>query len=97
MCINFSKFNGIVLWVNFLYLIEYFKDLQKIQCCWSPRNRNVTNLMKYVLNGSFMDTWLDSPYIYDISDTNDRDSMTIMTEVRSEGWHMKYMIFQAWI
>ena len=49
MCINFSKFNGIVLWVNFLDLIEYFKDLQKKQCCWSPRNRNVTNLMKYVL------------------------------------------------
>ena len=36
-------------------------------------------------NGSFMDTWLDSPYIYDIYDINDRDSMTIMTQVRSEG------------
>ena len=38
-------------------------------------------------NGSFMDTWLDSPYIYDIYDTNDGDSMTVMTQVRSEGWH----------
>ena len=26
-----------------------------------------------------MDTWLDSPYIYDIYDTNDGDSMTIVT------------------
>ena len=34
-------------------------------------------------NGSFMDT-LDSPYIYDIYDTNDGDSMTVMTQVRSE-------------
>ena len=36
-------------------------------------------------NGTFMDTWLDSPYIYDIYDTNDEDSMTFMTQVRSEG------------
>ena len=36
-------------------------------------------------NGSFMDTWLDSPYIYDIYDTNDGDSMTVMTKVRSKG------------
>ena len=35
--------------------------------------------------GSFMDTWLDSPYTYDIYDTNDIDSMTDMTQVRSEG------------
>ena len=33
-------------------------------------------------NGSFMDTWLDSPYIYD---TNDGDSMTVMTQVISKG------------
>ena len=33
-------------------------------------------------NGSFMDTWLDSPYIYD--DTNDEDSMTVMTHVKFE-------------
>ena len=32
-------------------------------------------------NGSFMDTWLDSLYIYDIYDTNDADSMTFMTQV----------------
>ena len=32
-------------------------------------------------NGSFVDTWLDSPYIYDIYDTNDGDSMTVMTQV----------------
>ena len=36
-------------------------------------------------NGSFIDTWLDSPYIYDIYDTNDGDSMTAMTQFRSEG------------
>ena len=38
-------------------------------------------------NRSFMDTWLDSPYIYDINDiydTNDGDYMTIMTQVRYE-------------
>ena len=42
-------------------------------------------------NGSFMDTWLDSPYIYDIYDTNDGYSMIVMTQVRYEGWHMTYM------
>ena len=36
-------------------------------------------------NVSFMDTWLYSPYIYDIYDTNDGDSMTVITQVRSEG------------
>ena len=36
-------------------------------------------------NGSFMDTWLNSPYIYDIYDTNDGDSMKVMTQVKSEG------------
>ena len=36
-------------------------------------------------NGSFMDTWLDSPYIHDIYDTNDGYSMTVMTQVRFEG------------
>ena len=36
-------------------------------------------------NGSFMDAWLDSPYIYDIYDTNDGDYMTVMTQVRYEG------------
>ena len=34
---------------------------------------------------NFMDTWLDSPYIYDTYDTNDGDSMTAMTQVRYEG------------
>ena len=38
-------------------------------------------------NGSFMDTSLDSPYINDIYDTNDGDSMIVMTQVRYEGWH----------
>ena len=38
-------------------------------------------------NGSFMDTWLDSPYIYDIYDTNDGDSMTVIRQVRYEGWN----------
>ena len=37
--------------------------------------------------GSFMDTWLDSPYIYDIYDTNDGDSMKVMTQVRYECWN----------
>ena len=41
------------------------------------------------INGSFMDTWLDSPYIYDIYiDTNDGDSMTVMKQVRYEGLNM---------
>ena len=35
--------------------------------------------------GSFMDTWLDSPYTYDIYDTNDRDSMKVMTKLIYEG------------
>ena len=35
-------------------------------------------------NGTFMDTWLDSPYTFDIYDTNDGDYMTIMTQFRSE-------------
>ena len=39
----------------------------------------------------FMDTWLDSPYIYDIYDPNDGDSMTIITKVRYEGIHLKYL------
>ena len=47
--INFSIFNGIVLWVNFLDLIKYYKELQKTQCCLSPCNRKFPNLMKYVL------------------------------------------------
>ena len=33
-------------------------------------------------NGNFMDTWLDSPHIYNIYDTNDGDSMTVMKQVR---------------
>ena len=36
-------------------------------------------------NGSFMDTWLDSPYIYDIYDTNYGDSMVVIKQVRYEG------------
>ena len=31
--------------------------------------------------GETMDTWLDSPYIYDIYDTNDGDAMKFMTHV----------------
>ena len=48
-------------------------------------------------NGSFMDTWLDSPYIYDIYDTNDGYSMTVMTQVRYEGWNTDIMTCQYWI
>ena len=47
----------------------------------------VTYMVEQDPNGSFMDTWLDSPYIYDIYDTNDGDSMKVMTQVRYEGWH----------
>ena len=36
-------------------------------------------------NKSFIDTWLDLPYIYDIYDTNDGDSMRVMTQARYEG------------
>ena len=46
---------------------------------------NVTYIGEEEPNGSFMDTWLDSPYIYDIYDTNDGDSMIVMTQVRYEG------------
>ena len=49
-------------------------------------------------NGSFMDTWLDSLYIYDIYDiydTNDGDSMTVMTQVRYEWWNNEILTFQA--
>ena len=46
-------------------------------------------------NGSFMDAWLDSPYIYDIYDTNDRDSTIVMTQVISKGLHMKYLTCHA--
>ena len=35
------------------------------------------------------------PYIYDIYDTNDGDSMTVMTQVRYEGLNITYMTFQA--
>ena len=48
-------------------------------------------------NGSFMDTWLDSPYIYDNYVTNDGDSMTVMTQVRYEGWNTEIMTCQSWI
>ena len=44
-------------------------------------------------NGGFMDTWLDSPYIYDIYDTNDGYSMTFMIQVRYEGWHNEISYF----
>ena len=44
-----------------------------------------------------MDTWLDSPYIYDIYDTNDGDYMTVMTQVRYEGSNMTYITWNSWI
>ena len=58
----------------------------------------LTNMEEEDPNGSFMDTWLDSPYIYDIYDiyhTNDGDYMKVMTQVRSQGWHMKYLKYQV--
>ena len=42
-----------------------------------------------------MDTWLDSPYIYDNYDTNDGDSMTVMTQVINEDWNLTYMTCQS--
>ena len=48
-------------------------------------------------NGSFMDTWLDSPYIYDSYETNYGDSVTVMTQFRYEGWNTDIITFQVWI
>ena len=48
-------------------------------------------------NGSFMDTWLDSPYIYDSYDTNDGDSMTVMTQVIYECWNTNILTCKSWI
>ena len=45
--------------------------------------------------GSFMDTWLDSPYTYDIYDTNDGDSMIVMMKVRYEGLNLTYITYQV--
>ena len=45
--------------------------------------------------GSFMDTWLDSPYTYDIYDTDDGESMTVMTKVRYEGLNMTYLTYKV--
>ena len=45
--------------------------------------------------GSFMDTWLDSPYTYDIYDTNDGDYMTVMTQVIYEGFHLTSLTYQV--
>ena len=45
----------------------------------------VTYMGKEETNKSFMDTCLDSPYISDSYDTNDGDSITVMTQVRYEG------------
>ena len=42
-----------------------------------------------------MDTWLDSPYIYDSYDTNDGASMIVVTQVRYEGWNLTYMTCQV--
>ena len=48
-------------------------------------------------NGSFMDTWLDSPYIYGIYDTNDEDSMIVMAQLGYEGWNTNILTCQDWI
>ena len=42
-----------------------------------------------------MDIWLDSPYSYDIYDTNDGNSMTVMTQVRYEVHDLKYLTYQV--
>ena len=38
-------------------------------------------------NRIFMDTWLDSPYIYGSYVTNDGDYMKVMNQLRYKGWH----------
>ena len=45
--------------------------------------------------GSFMDTLLHSPYTYDIYDTNDGDSMTVMKKFRYEGLNMTYLTYKV--
>ena len=48
--------------------------------------------------GSFMDTWLDSPYtydIYDIYDTKDGDSMNVMTQFIYKGCNLTYLTYQV--
>ena len=55
----------------------------------------VTYMVEEELNGIFMDTWLDSPYIYDIYDTNDGDSMKFMTQFRYEVWSIEIVTCQA--
>ena len=42
-----------------------------------------------------MDTWLDSPYTYDIYDTSDGDSMIVMTQVKYEGLNLTYLTYQV--
>ena len=59
--------------VNILIHILHKSNLRWIVTCMGEEEPN----------GSFMDTWLDSPYIYDIYNTNVGDSMTVMTQVRS--------------
>ena len=48
-------------------------------------------------NGSFMDTWLDSPYIYDIYDNNDWDYIKFMTKLKYEGWNTDILTSRDWI
>ena len=42
-----------------------------------------------------MDTWLDSLYTYDIYDTNDRNYIKFMTQVRFEGIHLTSLTYQV--
>ena len=51
-----------------------FNKLHKSNLGWI-----VTYMGEEEPNGSSMNTWLDSPYIYDSYDTNYGDSMTVMT------------------
>ena len=56
---------------------------------------NVTYMGEEESNWSFLDTWDRFPNIYDIYDTNDGYSMTVMTKVISEGYHMIYLTCQV--
>ena len=51
--------------------------------------------MEHDLNISVTHYAPNSPCIYDIYDTNDGDSMTVMTQIRYEGLHLTYMTYQV--
>ena len=63
-----------------IYFIGWILD--EFQLTWARKSQM----------GSFMDTWLDSPYTYDIYDTNDGYSMIVMTQLIYGGWNITYQV-----